>query len=200
MSKKVNWEKGEVFALIEIWAEREKDLNSGTAKKPIFEAISSKLLNLGIERNALQVQRKISCLRSEYSKKKPGVTGSSPSEWQFYESVHQILHGSHYFNPENITTIEAGVDDYHPESPVVLDSMEESVTPNDMQLLSQDQLNCNQNAVPISQSSRAANDRKKRRLTSVGIQEDVLAFLKNTEEEDSVLMERMAKSQEDTVY
>ncbi|CAG7821624.1 unnamed protein product [Allacma fusca] len=76
--------------------------------------------------------------------------------------------------------------------------MEESVTPNDMQLLSQDQQNSNQNAVPISQSSRAAKDRKKRRLASVGIQEDVLAFLKKTKEEDSVLMERMAKRQEDT--
>ncbi|CAG7817832.1 unnamed protein product, partial [Allacma fusca] len=52
--------------------------------------------------------------------------------------------------------------------------------------------------IPISQSSRAVKERKKRRIASTRIQEDVFDFLKKSKQEDSLLMERMVKSQEDT--
>ncbi|CAG7734123.1 unnamed protein product, partial [Allacma fusca] len=144
-----------------------------------------------------KIQRKISCLRAEYAKKKPGITGSSPSKWQFYESVHKILHGSHYFNPENITTFEAGVEEDNVEEIVVVLDPEESDTVDVLNIL-EDSPSTNHIAVPISQSSRAAKERKKRRIASTGIQEDVFEFLKKSKQEDSLMMERMVKSQEDT--
>ncbi|CAG7656032.1 unnamed protein product, partial [Allacma fusca] len=72
---------------------------------------------------------------------------------------------------------------------------EESDTVDVLNIL-EDSPSTNHIAVPIRQRSRAAKERKKRRIASTGIQQDVFDFLKKSKQEDSLLMERMVKSQE----
>ena len=72
MSRGSSWSDAEVTALISVWgdADIQEQLDGATRNRSIFEKISKKLHEGGIERDWQQCKAKIKNLKQDYKKRK----------------------------------------------------------------------------------------------------------------------------------
>ena len=93
MSRGSSWSDTEVTALISIWgdADIQEQLDGATRNRSIYEHISKKLHESGIEQDWQQCKAKIKNLKLDYKKIKDGVTGNGRKTCKFYDKLDAIL-------------------------------------------------------------------------------------------------------------
>ena len=95
MSRGSSWSDAEVTALISVWgdADIQEQLDGATRNRSIYEKISKKLHESGIERDWQQCKAKIKNLKQDYKKIKDhnGVTGNGRQTCKFYDKLDAIL-------------------------------------------------------------------------------------------------------------
>lgn len=103
------WTDHETRALLEIWPNYMRDLKKITAKKPIFAKMQVELANkYNVFRNSEQIQKKMAKLRQDFHKANKTPTGSK--EWPYFNEMHNILAGDHFYNPETTLPIETNTE------------------------------------------------------------------------------------------
>ena len=111
MSKKdKNWSHVETTSLIETWKDHEMNLsNRASVKKVIYQQIANDLEKKGVKRSYIQIQRKISKLRTEFRDANTPSTGSAPSTFPFLTELEPFLGSDHFSNPDLQTIVETSV-------------------------------------------------------------------------------------------
>ena len=95
MSRGSSWSDAEVTALISIWgdADIQEQLDGATRNRSIYEHISKKLRESGIERDWQQYKAKTKNLKQDHKKIKDhnGVPGNGRQTSKFYDKLDAIL-------------------------------------------------------------------------------------------------------------
>ena len=101
------WTIDETNHLLEIWLNHRDALEGTGPMSSTFITMKGQLKDRGVNRDELQIQRKIQNMRRCYREYKKQKTGAEAKDFEFKEQMDAIFANSHYMNPELVTIIES---------------------------------------------------------------------------------------------
>lgn len=101
------WTNDETNHLLEIWLNHRDALEGTGPMSSTFITMKGQLKDRGVNRDELQIQRKIQNMRRCYREYKKQKTGAEAKDFEFKEQMDAIFANSHYMNPELVTIIES---------------------------------------------------------------------------------------------